>query len=82
MYFFSSRWLEAHETLLWQFFNDHLADLETASLDTLQQLAATVSTRERLVPPATNFLLHLANLLQRRLRAGETAAEPLRGFSL
>ena len=32
---------------------------------------------ERLDPKIANFFLHLANLLQRRLQAGETAAEAL-----
>ena len=77
VYFFASQFLEDYETLLLQFMINHLADFETASLETIHQLIDKFCYFERPDQKIANFFLHLANLLQRRLQAGETAAEAL-----
>ncbi len=77
VYFFASQFLEEYETLLLQFLIAHLADLESASLDTIHHLVDKLYRLDRMDPKVANVFLHLANLLQRRLQAGETAAEAL-----
>jgi hypothetical protein len=77
VYFYASQFLEDYETLLLQFITHHLADLETSSLETIHQLIDKFCYFERPDPKIANFFLHLANLLQRRFQAGETAAEAL-----
>ena len=77
VYFFASQFLEDYETLLLQFMINHLVDLETASLETIQHLVDKLCNLDRFDPKVANVFLHLANLLQRRLQAGETEAEAL-----
>ncbi len=76
-FLFSSDWLEEYDNLLLQFLIGHLNDLDTASLENIRYLVDKFGQAHCLDPKLTNFFLHLATILQRRLQAGETEAEEL-----
>ena len=76
-FLFAAQQLQEYETIQLQFIIDHQADLAAASLESIEHVIDRFCHLEQLEPRAVNFFLHLADLLQRRLQAGETAAEAL-----
>ena len=70
-------WLDKQEELLFHFVIDNLDDLQTAPLDTIDQVVDRFCQPEFMESNGLNFFLSLSNRLEGRIKAGEPAAEAL-----
>jgi hypothetical protein len=70
-------WLEKQEYLLFYFVIDHLDDLQTAPLDTIDLVVDKFCQPEFMESNGLNFFLSLSSRLEGRIEAGESAAEAL-----
>lgn len=70
-------WQDKQEELLFQFVIDRRPDLQTASLNTIERLVDRFCQLRFMEPKGLNFFLRLSSLLEKRVRAGESAAGDL-----